>query len=40
MKNTWPYRVDGELGRYEFSTYRVCQENRTRDDTAHEVFTP
>jgi len=25
VKNPWPYRVDGELGRYEFSTYRVCR---------------
>ncbi len=40
MKNTWPYRVDGELGRFEFPTYRVCQEDTTRYDTARDLFAP
>ncbi len=39
-QNTWPYRVDGELGRFEFPTYRVCQEDRILYDTAREVFAP
>jgi len=40
VKNRWPYRVDGELGRFEFPTYRVCQDETTWDDTAREVFVP
>jgi len=40
MTNRWPYRVDGELGRVEFPTYRVCQEGTTVYDTAREVFAP
>ena len=40
MQNTWPYRVDGELGRVEFPTYRVCQQDTTVYDTAREVFVP
>ncbi|MDY0094136.1 MAG: hypothetical protein RBT80_15690 [Candidatus Vecturithrix sp.] len=39
-QNTWPYRVDGELGRFEFPTYRVCQQETTLYDTAREVFPP
>ncbi|MCP3884370.1 MAG: hypothetical protein GY700_02640, partial [Propionibacteriaceae bacterium] len=39
-RNTWPYRVDGELGRFEFPTYRVCQQDTTLYDTAREVFPP
>jgi hypothetical protein len=40
VKNTWPYRVDGELGRIEFPTYRVCQDDTTLYDTAREIFVP
>ncbi len=40
VENTWPYRVDGELGRVEFPTYRVCQDDTTLYDTAREVLTP
>jgi len=40
VKNMWPYRVDGELGRVEFPTYRVCQGEMTRYDTARELFAP
>ncbi len=40
MQNTWPYRVDGELGRFEFATYRVSQEESLLYDTAREVFVP
>jgi hypothetical protein len=32
--------VDGELGRFEFPTYRVCQQDTTQYDTAREVFPP
>jgi hypothetical protein len=39
-QNPWPYRVDGELGRIEFPTYRVCQQETTLYDTAREVFPP
>ncbi|GAK53828.1 hypothetical protein U14_05102 [Candidatus Moduliflexus flocculans] len=39
-QNPWPYRVDGELGRIEFPTYRVCQQDITRYDTARAVFPP
>lgn len=38
--NRWPYRVDGELGRVEFPTYRVCQGEAVLYDTAREVFVP
>ena len=38
VKNTWPDRVDGELGRYEFPTYRVCQEHTLLYDTARALF--
>ena len=40
VKNTWPYRVDGELGRFEFPTYRVCQDGIPLYDTARELFPP
>jgi len=40
VKNTWPYRVDGELGRVEFLTDRVCQAERILYDTARELFPP
>lgn len=40
IQNTWPYRVDGELGRVEFPTYRVCQQDTTVYDTARELFPP
>ncbi len=40
MRNTWPYRVDGELGRVEFPTYQVCQDDIILYDTAREFFTP
>jgi hypothetical protein len=39
MKNTWPYRVDGEVGRLEFPTYRVIQGETTLYDSARELFT-
>jgi hypothetical protein len=39
-QNTWPYRVDGELGRFEFPTYRVCQQDTILYDTARELFPP
>jgi hypothetical protein len=39
-QNPWPYRVDGELGRFEFPTYRVCDQDTTLYDTAREVFVP
>jgi hypothetical protein len=32
--------VDGELGRFEFATYRVSQEDSLVYDTAREVFAP
>jgi hypothetical protein len=38
--NTRPYRIDGELGRIEFSTYQVCQDDTIQYDTARELFTP
>jgi hypothetical protein len=40
MKNTWPYRVDGEVGRIECPTYRVVQGNTVLYDTAREFFSP
>jgi hypothetical protein len=40
VKNVWPYRVDGELGRVEFPTYRVCRQDITLYDTARELFPP
>lgn len=38
MKNVWPYRVDGEVGRIEFPTYRVVQGETVLYDTARELF--
>ena len=38
MKNVWPYRVDGEVGRIEFPTYRVVQGETVVYDTARELF--
>ena len=40
MKNPWPYRVDGEVGRIEFPTYRVIQGETVQYDTAREFFAP
>ena len=40
MKNTWPYRVDGELGRCECPTYRLCQETTPVYATARDLFAP
>lgn len=40
MKNIWPYRVDGEVGRLEFPTYRVVQGETIRYDSARELFPP
>jgi len=40
MQNTWPYRVDSELGRFEVVTYRVCQEDSLVYDSAREMFAP
>ncbi|MBN2267781.1 MAG: hypothetical protein JW725_05605 [Candidatus Babeliaceae bacterium] len=40
MKNVWPYRVDGEVGRIEFPTYRVIQGEMTPYDSARELFPP
>ena len=40
VKNTWPYRVDGEVGRFEFPTYRVCRNESILYDTAREGFPP
>jgi len=31
---------DGELGRFEFPTYRVCQQNMIQYDTARDFFPP
>ena len=38
--NTRPYRVDGEVGRFECTTYRVCQEESVVYDSARELFAP
>ena len=40
MQNTWPYRVDGELGRVEFPTYQVWRDETIVYDTVRELFTP
>ena len=40
MQNSRSYRVDGELGRFEFPTYRVVQADGLVYDTAREVFAP
>jgi hypothetical protein len=40
VRNTWPYRVDGELGRVEFPTYQVCQDDTILYDTPRELFPP
>jgi hypothetical protein len=40
MKNPWPYRVDGEVGRIEFPTYRVVQGETICYDSARDLFPP
>ncbi len=40
MKNVWPDRVDGEVGRIEFPTYRVMQGETRPYDAARELFPP
>jgi len=40
VQNTWPYRVDGELGRVEFPTYQVWRDETIVYDTVRELFTP
>jgi hypothetical protein len=40
VQNTWPYRVDGELGRIEFPAYQVCQDDTILYDTARDLFAP
>ena len=40
MENVWPYRVDGEVGRIEFPTYRVIQGDTVLYDCARELFPP
>ncbi len=34
----YPYWVDGEVGRFEFTTHQVCDGERTLYDTASEFF--
>jgi len=38
MEKVWPYRVDGEVGRIECSTYRVVQGDAVLYDTAQDLF--
>ncbi|MBF0551645.1 MAG: hypothetical protein HQK60_14060 [Deltaproteobacteria bacterium] len=38
--NDTPYRVDGEVGRFEFMTHRIVQEGKSVYDTSKEVFPP
>jgi hypothetical protein len=38
LANCWKYRVDGEVGRFEFSTHRVLQQGEMIYNTAQEVF--
>ncbi len=40
VANSTPYRVDGEIGRFEFTTYRVDFNDGTSFNTATEFFTP
>ncbi len=40
VANSIPYRVDGEIGRLEFTTYRVDFNDGTSYNTATEYFTP
>ncbi len=38
--NEWPYRVDGEVGRFEFTTHQVLSDEFIQYDTAKDVFPP
>ncbi len=40
VEKAYPYWVDGEVGRFEFTTHEVCDAERTLYDTASEVFPP
>jgi hypothetical protein len=39
VKNRRTYWVDGEIGRFEFSTYQVCEQGETVYNTVGDVFT-
>lgn len=38
MTNTWPYRVDGEVGRFTFPTHQVVSDAFILYDTAQDLF--
>ena len=38
--NQTPYRVDGEAGRFNFTTHSVIANGKIRYNTASDVFTP
>lgn len=40
VDKAYPYWVDGEVGRFEFTTHEVCDGDRVLYDTASEVFPP
>ncbi len=38
MTKPWTYQVDGEVGRFEFTTHQIVQEETILYDTAQEIF--
>jgi len=40
VQNSVPYKVDGEIGRFEFETHRIVHDDTTVYDTSREVFAP
>ena len=38
VPNTVPYRVDGEIGRFEFATHQIVHDEKTDYDTSRAVF--
>ncbi len=38
MTKPWEYQVDGEVGRFRFTTHQILQEGETLYDTAQENF--
>ncbi len=40
VSNTVAYKVDGEIGRFEFETHQIIHDDKTVYDTSWEVFAP
>lgn len=38
IANCYPYKVDGEVGRFEFVTHSIVQDNQVLSNTASDIF--